>query len=59
MVQDSAVDYQCNKCMTEWTIEPEPRYRTWAEMGHDDPKEVDEDCVVCPFCGSESVTRLG
>lgn len=57
MVEASAVTYQCNVCSQEWAIEPEPHYRTWEEMGHDEPIEVDDDFVFCPFCGSDSVTR--
>lgn len=58
MVQESIVEFRCEHCMTEWSIEPEPHYRTWEDMGHDEPKEVEEDFVACPFCGSESVTKL-
>lgn len=58
MVIKSKVVYQCNICCAEWAIEPEPHYRTWEEMGHDNPIEIEEDFVVCPFCGSESVAKV-
>ena len=59
MVDSASRTYQCNVCVKQWSIEPEPSYSTWAEMGHDEPTEIDEDFVSCPFCGSGNVTKTG
>ena len=58
MVRASTIVYQCNRCMAEWAIEPEPMYSTWAEMGHDEPNEIDDDFIMCPFCGSQSTEKM-
>jgi len=57
MVEAAEVVYMCNVCTREWSIEPEPSYRTWAEMGHDEPTEVQEEFVMCPFCGAGNVSK--
>ena len=58
MVVSATRCYLCNVCVKEWAIEPEPGYRTWEEMGHDGPTEIDDDFVSCPFCGSDNVEKV-